>query len=281
MPTIELITTGTAEFLGLAVALRRAFPMAEFRARPPADSFTSSRVVRQPLGARPVRTKAEELAARLVAAVDPGREVKASDRPDFAIAVDDLELANWDQPEIVVEVFREAVQSAIASMWANQPRRDRTKEMAAERCSFHLFVPMLEAYFYRDPSALIRAGARSRPRLAPDTDIEYFTCVDEEYLAGISTQSPEDRLKFARHPKHYLKHLRGDAVRGYRDSKDAVAALVEIDWALVLSEPRHACFLRSLFEDISRMTGSPIPYPGILNPLTARFDHRANVIRNL
>ena len=110
----------------------------------------------------PIPNVLDELAKELVNAILPGRR---SQRIDFAYVVEDLELCNQAQPDRVLSLFRNAVDSYISRSWPQQSRP--IYEKVRERCSFHLFRPMTEAYFFGDPAALQRAARRNRTGYPP------------------------------------------------------------------------------------------------------------------
>src|SRR5271154_7121301 len=107
MAHVILIPTGKMEFAALGPALERLFPGHSFSAFPPGgplDGFTSNDLKTFTLSS-PVAPKVDELASALVAAVAPGQGGKPA---DFAVVVEDLELANDLQPNLVIKIFREA-----------------------------------------------------------------------------------------------------------------------------------------------------------------------------
>src|SRR6266542_4813765 len=169
MAVVALIPTGKLEHAALGPALARLFPDDTFVVRPPErhlDGFTSRNVaslVVAPPG--PVPTNLDELAAELVNAIFPGRR---GQRIDFAYVVEDLELLNQNQPALVLRLFRDAVDSYI-SRTCPQQSEGRYAEVR-ERCSYHLFCPMTEAYFFGDATALQRASTVHSPQLPANLD---------------------------------------------------------------------------------------------------------------
>ena len=166
MAVVALIPTGKLEHAALGPALARLFPDHAFVVRPPEqhlDGFTS-RDVAQLLGAGlgPVPGNLDDLAAELANSIFPARR---GEHIDFAFVVEDLELCNQHQPDLVLRIFREALDSYISQTWPQQSA-PRFKEVR-ERCSFHLFRPMMEAYFFGEPAALARAKA-ARPHQLPE-----------------------------------------------------------------------------------------------------------------
>ncbi len=112
-------------------------------------------------------------------------------------------------------------------------------------CSFHLFVPMLEAYFFADPMALARLNATAPSQFDLATDMENFSVADPNLPAG------DPRLQ---HPKRYANFMcdpSGKLARAYKETKQGIEILRVLDWRKVLSNPEHGRFLRALFDDLA------------------------------
>jgi hypothetical protein len=256
MAQVVLIPTGRLEHAALGPALKRLFPDHDFIPRPKEkhlDGFTSTDVTRIALGG-PVPTNVEELAAELVASVSPGRQGKPA---DFALVIEDLELVNDHQPDRVVQLFREAVDHHVRKTWPSQQAQDRTLERVQERCSFHLFRPMTEAYFFGDLAALRRAGAINAPQLPAALDLESFRTTDAAFLQLPNGQFDRiaDMPHRERHPKSYLHYLCDpslvDKKRRYRETGGAIDGLTQLDWQQVLAPPPHCPFLHALLDDLA------------------------------
>jgi hypothetical protein len=280
MKRIALLVTGKAEEKALHHLLKRVFPEVEFVMLPRRDGFTSGPLPATPLlGTAPEHTHVERLAQALIAEVEPGR--RGHELPDLVVLVDDLELENLDQPERAVEHVREAVRAHLEQHdWPSATSRERAYERVRERCSFHLLVPMLEAYFFGEPAALVRAGAKRASRFdASAADVETrFLVNDLDFLAP-PDRPPREKLppwataNRARHPKHYLQFLcdpTGTEPRAYVETKGGQAALRQLDWPMVLAPEEHVCFLRSLFHDLADALGEdPVArFPGKTHPCT-------------
>jgi hypothetical protein len=184
MPRVALIVTGRLEEKGLPTALGRLFPNVEFVSEY-FEGFTSNRLSAAPAPAqRPagIMTNAEKLAEAMMLALDPGRNGIPA---DFAFALEDLELANDDQPERVVNVFREAVRSRLPHLYDTALRQNRCVTQVPLRCSFHLLRPMAEAYLFGDSEAVRRAGVKRAPSLLEGRDLEDFQTDDPDYRAII------------------------------------------------------------------------------------------------
>jgi len=275
------------EEVALGAALKKAFPNLLFHRPLRLDGFTSAKIDR-----RPVKTPAsvpqnvDKLANAMIAAVDPGRKGTPA---DMAIAIDDLELDNMDRPSAVADYFRQSVSRCVKNRWPSQKRQEKCLDIVRERCSFHLFVPMVEAYFFGDPAAPVRAGNLIPSKVSGKAiDVEQFIVAnDSDYL-----KMPEgsvywaiDSAKRPRHPKHYLEYLcdpKGDLgkKKGYRETRNGKKALKDIDWNSVFRNAHYVKFLRSLFEDISRRFDCRNPFEGDCADHT-RYDGNGVVLRNL
>lgn len=281
MPTIALIVTGDMEQRVLGASLQRVFPTAEFSTQK-VDSFTSARVAWPPPRRAGMQANIEKFATALIAALDPGRRKPP---PDFVFAVDDLELINRDQPEQVVAALRSAITAELERRQGqlNQRSFDKLQEAVKQQCSFHLLVPMCEAYFFADPQALAAAGCTKIWSLAPDCDVEQLEVTDAGFLADQSAATPAPRWAIQAdlrrlHPKHYLDFL----LESYRDTHQGVAALTVIDWLAILQQPEHCRFLRSLFHDLTdAMAMDATAFSGQPHPLTSAWASRDRVLRNL
>ncbi|HEX8704537.1 MAG TPA: hypothetical protein VF815_37240 [Myxococcaceae bacterium] len=286
---VGLIVTGKCEHRGLAESLQQIFPEARFEAlgRQPVDSFTSADVRQLPES--PVPTTLQKLAARIVAEVEPGRV----DGPlDLVVAIDDLELANAPHPALVAARVRDAVGAHLRSYrGTSDSAREKVLQRVRERCSFHLLAPMIEAYLFAEPAALVRAGA-TRPSAvdASAIDLEAFETDDPDYLRHPDVphqQSPERKSWAipgrARHPKHYLRFLcdpNDPYTRRYTEAKTGAEALRQLAWGQVFSQQERVQLARALFEDLALGLGVPHPFPGSAHPATADFKS-ARVLRNL
>lgn len=284
---VGLIVTGQCEERGLCDSLARVFRGTRFDVLRRVESFTSADVREMPVS--PAPSTLQNLASRLVADV-----VEVDDPPDLLIALDDLELVNAPHPELVTARVRDAVLAHMARHeWTSQAARQKATRIVRERCSFHLLAPMVEAYFFAEPEALVRAGAVRASRFdAEATDLEAFVTDDPEYLGHpvvAHKQSPKRKswaiplAERARHPKHYLRFLcdpTDPLTRRYAETQGGAAALCELDWSRVFAHSERVRLARSLFEDIADRLGVPHPFPGEGHPATADFKS-ARVLRNL
>jgi hypothetical protein len=277
MPTVSLIVTGHLEEVGLASSLGRVFPAATFSVEKRLDSFTSARAKK--LGPTRAPALVDKIAERLVATVDPGRGGKPA---DHVMVVEDLEVANLDQPEVVVDVFRDAVERHIERVWSSLERREKGRERLRERASFHLFSPMIEAYFFADPAWLAAAGVTAATQLAAGTDLEDFVIADTTYLEAPPCPKSWAMANRARHPKHYLQFLLDPNIppaTKYRETQEGARALECVDWkVLVAKRVAHVRLARSMLLDLADGLGRPADLsPGPAHPATRG---RPTLLRN-
>lgn len=283
MKRVALLVTGKTEE-ALHHSLERVFPEVEFVMLPRRDSFTSGPLPPTPLFLQrdraPRPTDVERLAETLVAEVEPGRRDQKP--PDLVVLVDDLELANQEWPERAVEHVRAAVEKHLEKHpWPSAAARDRAHERVRERCSFHLLAPMVEAYFFREPAALARAGAKRASLFdASAADVETgFEVNDPDFLAAKDRPARDKLPPWAtpdrkRHPKRYLQFLcdpTGKEPRAYVETAGGRAALRDLDWPAVLAPEEHVRFVRSLIHDLAHALGQDDVaqrYAGATHPLT-------------
>jgi hypothetical protein len=269
---VQLIVTGELERLGLHLSLRKLFASTgadvEFLEPQKTQDFTSNRVGALLPPELAVKSLAAKLAGALVLAVYPGRG--GTMQADHVIAVDDLELANADQPGHVLEYFRHAVRAHVDRTFPTATTRERVYQALAERGSFHLLAPMVESYFFGEAAALQRAKAHRAPnRFDTARDLEDFEVEDAAYLAATVPGKSEPRH---RHPKNYVRYLCDPTgqLRAYRETHEGLDALQVLDWTAVLRQEAHAAFARALIDDIADALNVPSPCPGVCSPLTVR-----------
>jgi len=288
---VQLIVTGEMEKAALHSSLGRLFPDAEFLAPSFNNSFTSSRLTaaspQPPRHGIPTKPNVNKLARELIADVEPGSS--RAGQLDLVLVVEDLELCNHDQPGTVTERFRRAVREELDARNFNGGSRRKVEEKLRTRCSFHLFSPMTDAYFFGEDAALARAKAKRPNRFQAEvTDIELFQVADPDYQSVADGLRPWARASRERHPKHYLGFLctpsddllseRND-VQHYRETKQGKAALEVLDWRAVLARPRQAQFARAMIDDIAAALAHENPFPGQCAPETKRRDN--GLLRNL
>ncbi|HYU81457.1 MAG TPA: hypothetical protein VFA31_01835 [Candidatus Polarisedimenticolia bacterium] len=260
--TIGLITTGQCEHQALAPSLQRVFAEADVEFislfRDPTPALTTGHLDYPAPVSTTAPTHIDKFVGRMAA------QIFARNAPDFVFAIDDLELANIATPANVTRLMHDAAVRALGTV----PVHDQIARLQT-RCSFHLLCPMVEAYFFGEPAALVRAGARRPPILLESKQLEAFETADIGY------EGPPDEARHDwrtpdrhRHPKRYLRFLADPGE--YRETRGGHAALATLDWSQVFAyPPPEIAFARSLFDDLAHALGVPNPFPGPIHPLTA------------
>ena len=188
---VKFIVTGDLEKKSIVPSVQRMFGLpatgglVEFVPPRKVDGCTTAPLPPFPEGSIP--TPIQRLATALVAEVDVG----ASGQPaDLVVGIDDLELANRSNPRTVLDWLRSAVDHEILRLRSSLPAQTRLRDLVREKCSFHFLVPMVEAYFFPDRSALAASGVAStvNPQLA-NPDAEDFLTDDPGYLLRARVQN--------------------------------------------------------------------------------------------
>jgi hypothetical protein len=306
---VALIPTGETEWAGLATALGRLFPVHDFVSLPlRADreerepqlmsGFTSAALsvghINEPPG------NAIELLRR--AAFEAIQTRNSETYYDLVVIIDDVELANREQTQVIIDVMRAAAQQFVRGE-LNGRKQAIAEKTLRDRVSFHLVCPMIEAWFFADPGALANAGvpAGTAPRLHAERDVEMFQTNDDAYSSADHCQCvvwhaepPEKKNKAAfkkrrpkwavssqreHHPKGYLQWLCMDPhhinCTTYDETEKGAAALANLDWAQLAahaSPPSSGSelpvrqdrlrFVRALVDDLE----------GVLGPASVQFD---------
>jgi hypothetical protein len=292
---VAILVTGDLERVALAPSLRAMFPDVEFTTHK-VNSITST-TVGSPPSSRALRegAPAYELIRRLWKMVTV--PVNQGERPaDFAVAVDDVELFNLlphGSPAAVVELVRKAPAAFLCEQFSDDRARTRHADTLRQQCSFHLLCPMVEAYFFGEPAALLRAGVpTSRAPQLRAGDLEDFTVNDPAFAAPTAPAWQQQRARRVsgglnpdKHPKDYLDFLRDPTELTYSETTDGVRALETLAWPRIGASDTEVTLLRSLFEDLSDALGVVNPLgPGVTHSATwpARLVNRnALSLRNL
>jgi hypothetical protein len=283
---IRLVVTGDCEEAALHHALQNCFPDARFDRPHRVDSFTSTPLRDPPSPG--CKDTLDKFTHKLV---------ELTDEDDaLVIGVDDQEL--HDNPANLAHALRQSVQRKIEEFASSLPSRERLAQKLRERCSFHLLVPMVEAYFFCDPKALKQGGAIIESRFdSLKHDVEDFVVDDVDYMTAPETTAESEPNKERRkrswakaievrrrHPKHYLKYLSSphDPFGSqYKETKHGADALRSLDWTRVLAEQTHVRSVRALLNDIADFLSWP-PFAGNEVQDTSRSaPRRASVLRNL
>lgn len=266
---IALVLTGKLERAALPDALMRCFPGTEFASEGQYDGFTSADLSKPSKPPPPgVPSSVDQLINALADLTS-----RRLNQYDFAILVDDLELANRANPAAVVDYARASVRALTA------PLSQRQRDQLRTRCSVHLLAPMVESWFFAEPAALVRAGVgRSTVVQRRPGDVEQFEATEGAFLSA-PDESKEVRRKGirrwatkaserARHPKSYLTYLTEAHPGGspYQETTLGADALRLLAWSQLFANPVESCFARALVEDIAHMLGVANPYPGTTPP---------------
>lgn len=291
MSEVRFVVTGDLEREALAESIGRLFTndSADFVvARGLCHPFTSTPLREKP--SQGVLDSVDKFADRLLREVDEHRDA-------MIVGIDDLELDN-DAGRTVRHV-REAVKRRMEYFHSSAKPKVRLARRIASRCSFHLMVPMTEAYFFGEPAALVRAEANKRPSLFDGTcDVEEFLVEDPEYLrypeVTPETVPNKERRKRSwaknvdvrrRHPKLYIRFLCSpDDPFGnvYRELRQGATAFKSLAWDQVAHNSAHMKFARAIVADIADFLDVQNPLPGKEHPLTARSASRhMSTLRNL
>jgi hypothetical protein len=270
MVKIQLIVTGDMEVKSLADSLRAHFPNVRGGQdvvwpkprRSPGATSSRLRADADP------STAMKNLAKAMVAEAIAGR---MGEPADLVIVIDDVELDNVGQEHIVANLFRKAVSAELERREQNSDMRthQRNVKVVRERCSFHVLRPMPEAYFFGDPVALQRAGAREPPILLDTMDVEQFEAADPAWLPFCHATNQQHATlgrhwwRHELHPKEYLAHLVGknDPI-GYSETVHGASALASLNWPQVPKGASDAIFARALFQDIADWFDIASPIPG-------------------
>jgi hypothetical protein len=307
---VAVLPTGRAELLGLPDALPKLFAGHEFYAvsrvvgaDDPFDSFTSSRL--RPDGPVGEATNVGKLVQRMAAELIPGRK---GNPPDLLVVLDDLELTNRDQPRLVVDLFRRALDEHLRRLQSGHPAlAEKVRAALRAKASLHLAAPMLEAWFFADPAGPANAGVpadRLPANWERHQDPEDFLTQEQAYLrdeaGGCDAWHalPERKRRDHRpawlcdsrehHPKAFLAWLcRSPGEKKcsqYRETHEGAHALRSLDWPAALGQAEHCAYLRALVEDLADGLGvaSPAPAGGRVASLTSHRERRSMpMLRNI
>lgn len=287
MAIVALITTGRAEESAFADFLSAHFEGCDVTFRTEfTDGFTSARLLEH---FEKAPSNAARLAARLVAAVDPGARIKGQQKADFAIAIEDIELANQDQAKRITEVFSNAVKAHVESVWPSRDRQHTAFARIKEKASFHLLSPMLESYFFTDSQSIESMDLDPKIVKKDSADAEQFRTDQEEYLSSVDHLEPPftgwtSQKWFGSHPKHFINyHFDTPAEYDpnnnlYRETSHGAEALRKLRTDSVFVDNQYCTFLRSLINDLSFALDFD-PVSGVENELT-KFGN-GHTLRNI
>ena len=271
---VNIVVTGVAEQKGIVSFLEKIFDDVEFRSVR-FDGFTSIRMSPEATvpAAANIPTNVAELATFFVEAVN-------SRGGEQFVLLEDLEVANLDQPSVVIQCFLNAVNAIVDK---KRPYHTTTENNLKERAAFHLLSPMLESYFFADDNVLNSLELQSQPSLA-NQDVEGFSVNDQGFLDSISGLCPisnggqtwQPAAWYGSHPKHYLKYLRTPSnpydpeIPNYKESRVGAEALRNLNQQAVLANTEAAQFFRAFLTDLAWQLGQEGKIAhGISHPLTS------------
>jgi len=133
---VQFVVTGRCEEIALHHSIAQLFPTLEFLRPIRLESFTSTPITDPPKSG--VLDTAFKFAAKLVEKVD-------GDDQTLVVGVDDQEAE--PNPERQIKLVCDSVRRVLDEPPAMK-RRERLTAQVMERCSFHLLIPMVEAYFW-------------------------------------------------------------------------------------------------------------------------------------
>ena len=308
---VAVLPTGRMELEAVPPALAALFPAHDFYPVPlrlgepvPFDSFTSGRALVP--GGR--NGNVDKIVGQMASELVDGRRGRGGPAADLVLVLDDLETPNKHQAEVVVQVFRDATVRHLRDLRLTDPgRADRVADALRWRASFHLAVPMIEAWLFADPNGPGNAGVRA-DRLPPNweksRDPEDFLTHDPAYLADdcractawralpphkVKDHKPAWRTEHRElHPKAFLAWLCRDPAEKkcsqYQETHEGVAALRSLDWTAALSAQQHCTYLRALVQDLAAGLDTTPAFPalGTAAALTSHLQRRAApVLRNI
>ncbi len=259
---VRLVVTGDLERSALGRSLERVFQSTgaevSVEVLHKLDELTTTRLPDPSVPGTRTPTPVRRMANALVTeAVSSARRAQA----DLVLGVADLELANVLQPQVVVAWVKRGVDEVIDARhppaYPTQADNHRLREVVRERCSFHLLVPLAEAYFFGEQAALGRAGVAARVQARRvGVDVEAFETDDPDFLPLASARNAAQAerghgwWREERHPKRYLEFL-VDRSGGTYGEAAGVEALATLDWRGVGAHPEATRFARSLFQDVA------------------------------
>lgn len=292
MRRVQLIVMGLLEHKALASTLERA--MLGVIASEPLFTNALPTVSAEPASRPPdVGRRSNLQMLRLadeVAKLLLGGGVAPVSADTMLLIVGDVELIYLDRSAALMDSFHEAMEEVLSRHGA--PARQVLRAALQDRCSYHLFRPMVEASFFGDAAALHLAGVSraTLPRLKGD-DVEEFESVDPLWLPECQKQNALHHAQRAtwwrheRHAKHYLTHLASrPGGTGYNEGKKGAEALRTLHWPTVVNT-QPSPYLRALFDDLADWLGVPNPLgptdPTHPRPPTALCRDPGRLLRNI
>lgn len=286
------------ELRGLADALKSLFPVHDFvtmgarealpgQEEEPLPEFLSRRVTDAEAFDSPLLDPPSILRKRTIP-----RVAEALTRPyKLVLFLSDLEIENIGRAPHVCDIVKHAVRLHVESLDARFSAAIARE--FRERVSFHLAVPMADAWLFGDPAVCEKNAVPPgrAPLLAAGRDRELFLTADLAYevddgaactvlseRAGRGVRRKKAPWVVERrreHPKHYLQWLCRDpsekSCTSWREADAGARALSKLDWKAVLSWPNEYAFLHALVDDVADALGEPTPFrPAAPMPVPTR-----------
>ncbi len=170
MKYIQLIVTGDLEKKALARSLEKLFdallPMSGGSQHEwlPTEKINGATGFPLPdLVAGQPHKSMRAMANKMLAALEPGKDRQR--QPDLIVLIDDVELGNLGRESVLADHFKAALQPLVQKRFPVQADANRIFAALREKCSFHVFKAMPEAYFFADAN-LTNHGAPMAPTQA-------------------------------------------------------------------------------------------------------------------
>ncbi len=218
------------------------------------------------------------MANKMLAALEPGKDRQR--QPDLIILIDDVELGNLGRESVLADHFKAALQLLVQQKFPVQSDANRIFTTLREKCSFHVFKAMPEAYFFADANLAHHGApiAAAQWQGNPPADVETMQTTDpnpewNQFCAWKDKQQQRNNPSWAtrKHPKAYLEHLQKTAgiTTGieYDEVDQGATWLQELNWNTI-GQSGNDCVpcARALFQDLA-------DWFGVANPLGSGSTH--------
>lgn len=261
---IKLIVTGDSEKKSLHKALKSHFPthtrngeLVVWDTPRKTDGVTNFRIQAGPISSSMTKLVSVMFTEALQSKHPDGIQ------PDFVIVIDDVELGNVGREDFVVQAFQAGVTAKLIELQSVYSSLEFQKIQARIQtcCSFHLLCPMVEAYFFADPTTLTSGGVTTGnpPMLFHPTDVEQFDASPDlhpDWQSAYQFKNAEQKninswWKTERHPKRYLTHLLAvSAAPAYHETTLGARMIEATNWATVAKTATDSPIVSALLEDI-------------------------------
>ena len=300
MKYIQLIVTGHLEKKALAGSLCSVFdallPMTGGRRYEwlPTEKINGATGFPLPdLVAGKPHKSMEAMANKMLAALEPGKNRQR--QPDLIMLIDDVELGNLGRESVLADHFKAALQSLVHKKFPVQADANRIFAALREKCSFHVFKAMPEAYFFADANLTNHGApiAAAQWQGKPSGDVETMQTTDpnpewKHFCIGKDKQEQCHIPAWAtrKHPKLYLEHLQKITGIAYDEVDQGATWLKALNWNTV-GQSGNDCVLcaRALFQDladwfnVANPLGSGSTHPNFYPARNVRLDQL--LLRNM